>query len=112
MLPEPFDDILRQGQVGKFKRMADAIANLSESTGEKPIIYSLCQWGRVRLFIIPDSICQLTLVQEQPWYWARDFGQSWRVRIFFASLNHELTSLKTTDDIGPEWWILASIINA
>ncbi|VDB86890.1 unnamed protein product [Peniophora sp. CBMAI 1063] len=76
---EPFDDILRQGQYGKFKRMADAIANLSTTTGEKPIIYSLCQWGR-----------------EQPWYWAREFGQSWR----------------TTDDIGPEWWILASIINA
>ena len=42
--------------------MADAIADLSKSTGEPPIILSLCQWGR-----------------EQPWLWAREVGQSWRV---------------------------------
>ncbi|KII87797.1 glycoside hydrolase family 27 protein [Plicaturopsis crispa FD-325 SS-3] len=74
----PFDDIIREGMVGKFQRMADAIANLSASTGKPPLIYSLCQWGR-----------------EQPWLWARDLGQSWR----------------TTDDIGPDWGALSSIIN-
>ncbi|KAI0035971.1 glycoside hydrolase family 27 protein [Vararia minispora EC-137] len=61
---EPFDDIIRQGQVGKFQRMAEAIGNLSS-----PIIYSLCQWGR-----------------EQPWLWARDFGQSWRANANWNSL--------------------------
>jgi len=47
--------------VGKFQRMADAIANVSAETGKPPLLYSLCQWGR-----------------EEPWLWARKMGQSWR----------------------------------
>ncbi|TFY73767.1 hypothetical protein EWM64_g10245, partial [Hericium alpestre] len=74
----PFDDIIREGQVGKFERMASAITELAASLGEPPLIYSLCQWGR-----------------EQPWLWAREFGQSWR----------------TTEDIGPDWGALSSILN-
>ena len=81
---EPFDDILRQGQYGKFKRMADAIANLSETTGEKSIIYSLCQWGRVSTYRVQtNSIFSNSTLQEQPWFWAREFGQSWRVSVPF-----------------------------
>ncbi|KAH7875279.1 glycoside hydrolase superfamily [Lentinula edodes] len=57
----PFDEIIDLGMVGKYTRMADAIANLSATTGQPPLLYSLCQWGR-----------------EQPWLWARKLGQSWR----------------------------------
>ncbi|KXN84636.1 putative alpha-galactosidase B [Leucoagaricus sp. SymC.cos] len=74
----PFDEIIKEGMVGKYQRMADAIARLSNSTGKPPMLFSICQWGR-----------------EQPWLWARRFGQSWR----------------TTDDIGPTWSSVASIIN-
>ncbi|KAJ3864816.1 glycoside hydrolase family 27 protein [Lentinula novae-zelandiae] len=56
----PFDEIIDLGMVGKYTRMADAIANLSATT-QPPLLYSLCQWGR-----------------EQPWLWARKLGQSWR----------------------------------
>jgi alpha-galactosidase len=74
----PYDHVIREGMVGKFQRMADAIAKLAAETGESPLLYSLCQWGR-----------------EEPWLWARKMGQSWR----------------TTDDIGPHWDALSSIIN-
>ncbi|GLB45187.1 putative alpha galactosidase A [Lyophyllum shimeji] len=74
----PFDSILRQGIVGKYSRMADAIAQLAKKSKKPPLIFSLCEWGR-----------------EQPWLWGRRFGHSWR----------------TTNDIGPEWRFLSSIIN-
>ncbi|KAF8068659.1 glycoside hydrolase family 27 protein [Lyophyllum atratum] len=63
----PFDHVIKEGMVGKYSRMSNAIADLAKSSGKPPIIFSLCQWGR-----------------EQPWLWARRFGQSWR----------------TTEDIG------------
>ncbi|RPD59108.1 glycoside hydrolase family 27 protein [Lentinus tigrinus ALCF2SS1-6] len=74
----PYDDIIRQGIVGKYQRIADAIAQLAKDTGKPPLILSLCEWG-----------------EEQPWLWARRFGQSWR----------------TTGDISPDWGSIASIIN-
>ncbi|KAI0367725.1 glycoside hydrolase family 27 protein [Pilatotrama ljubarskyi] len=74
----PYDDIIREGIVGKYKRMADAIANLAKTSGKPPLIFSLCEWG-----------------EEQPWLWARRYGQSWR----------------TTGDISPDWGSIASIIN-
>ncbi|KAG6810181.1 hypothetical protein H0H92_012972 [Tricholoma furcatifolium] len=74
----PFDSIIKQGIVGKYSRMANAIADLAKTSGKPPILFSLCEWGR-----------------ERPWLWARRFGQSWR----------------TTEDIGPQWDVLASIIN-
>ncbi|OJT03178.1 hypothetical protein TRAPUB_6226 [Trametes pubescens] len=74
----PYDDIIREGIVGKYKRMADAIAALAKSSGKPPLVFSLCEWG-----------------EEQPWLWARRFGQSWR----------------TTGDISPDWGSIASIIN-
>ncbi|KAI3612636.1 glycoside hydrolase family 27 protein [Moniliophthora roreri] len=57
----PFDEVIKEGMVGKFTRMADAIADLAKETGREPILFSLCQWGR-----------------EQPWLWGRRLGQSWR----------------------------------
>ncbi|KAI0716313.1 glycoside hydrolase family 27 protein [Earliella scabrosa] len=57
----PYDDIIREGIVGKYRRIADAIAQLSQDTGKPPLILSLCEWG-----------------EEQPWIWGRRYGQSWR----------------------------------
>ena len=38
--------------------MADAIADLSKSSGKPPLFHSLCQWGRVSLsqHYLPDSL--------------------------------------------------------
>ncbi|KAF8068658.1 glycoside hydrolase family 27 protein [Lyophyllum atratum] len=74
----PFDEVIREGMIGKYTRMANAITDLAKSSGKPPILFSICQWGR-----------------EQPWIWARRLGQSWR----------------TTEDIGPDWRVLSSIIN-
>ncbi|KAJ7584916.1 glycoside hydrolase family 27 protein [Mycena floridula] len=57
----PFDEIIREGMVGKFARMSNALQDLAKSSGKTPILFSLCQWGL-----------------EQPWLWARDLGHSWR----------------------------------
>ncbi|KAH9917693.1 glycoside hydrolase family 27 protein [Epithele typhae] len=74
----PYDDIIRQGIVGKYERIATAIAQLAQDTGKPPLILSLCEWGN-----------------EQPWLWAKRFGQSWR----------------TTGDINTSWGSITSIIN-
>jgi len=74
----PFDEVIREGMIGKYTRMAKAIDDLAKSSGKPPILFSICQWGR-----------------EQPWIWARRLGQTWR----------------TTEDIGPDWRVLSSIIN-
>ncbi|KAI6040914.1 glycoside hydrolase family 27 protein [Pisolithus marmoratus] len=47
--------------IGRYEPMANAIADLSKSTGKPPLMLSLCQWGR-----------------EQVWLWGRKYGQSWR----------------------------------
>ncbi|KAH9925139.1 glycoside hydrolase superfamily [Fomitopsis serialis] len=58
----PFDDIIREGTLGRFQRMADAIANLSSTSGQPPLIYSLCEWG-----------------WSQVWLWGASMANSWRV---------------------------------
>ncbi|KAI6105113.1 glycoside hydrolase family 27 protein [Pisolithus croceorrhizus] len=57
----PFDNITRQNIMGRYARMANAISDLSQSTGKPPLILSLCEWGR-----------------EQVWLWGKRYGQSWR----------------------------------
>ncbi|KAF8634242.1 hypothetical protein AX15_001000 [Amanita polypyramis BW_CC] len=57
----PYDDIIRQGIVGKYQRMADALAELSQMTGQPPFIFSLCEWGL-----------------SQVWLWGASMGHSWR----------------------------------
>lgn len=66
----PYDEIIREGIVGstflpsltqsprvipysplrwtEYKRMADAIAALAQSSGKPPLSLSLCEWGEVR----------------------------------------------------------------
>ncbi|KAJ4492091.1 glycoside hydrolase [Lentinula edodes] len=58
----PFDDIIREGMIGKYTRMSDALAQLSQSSGQPPFLFSLCQWG-----------------WEQVWLWGSTLGHSWRV---------------------------------
>ncbi|PCH37488.1 glycoside hydrolase family 27 protein [Wolfiporia cocos MD-104 SS10] len=58
----PFDDIIREGTYGKYQRMADAIATLSQTSGKPPLIFSLCEWG-----------------WSQVWLWGQTVGNSWRV---------------------------------
>ncbi|THU84330.1 glycoside hydrolase [Dendrothele bispora CBS 962.96] len=57
----PFDDIIREGIMGKYQRMTDAIAQLAKSSGQPPILFSLCEWGI-----------------SQVWLWGKTMGQSWR----------------------------------
>jgi len=40
----PYDDIIREGIIGKYQRMADALAQVEQSTGTQ-FVYSLCEWG-------------------------------------------------------------------
>ncbi|KAJ7060900.1 glycoside hydrolase superfamily [Mycena amicta] len=55
-------DYLKCGMVGKFQRMADAMAELAETSQQTPFIFSLCQWG-----------------WSQVWLWGATMGHSWRV---------------------------------
>jgi len=57
----PFDSIIKQGIVGKYERMSDALAQLKATTG-KSMVFSLCEWG-----------------WSQVWLWGADVGQSWRI---------------------------------
>ncbi|KAI6002618.1 glycoside hydrolase family 27 protein, partial [Pisolithus orientalis] len=57
----PFDNITRENIMGRYARMANAISDLSQSTGKLPLILSLCEWG-----------------SEQVWLWGKRYGQSWR----------------------------------
>lgn len=56
----PFDDIIRQGMIGKYQRMADAITAVSQQS-HVPIVYSLCEWG-----------------WSQVWMWGASMAHSWR----------------------------------
>jgi len=58
----PFDDIIREGMVGKYQRMSDAITQVAETSKQSPIIFSLCQWG-----------------WNQVWLWGASVGHSWRI---------------------------------
>ncbi|KZT64433.1 glycoside hydrolase family 27 protein [Daedalea quercina L-15889] len=58
----PFDDVIREGTYGKYQRMAGAIAQLADSSGEPPLTFSLCEWG-----------------WSQVWIWGATVGNSWRV---------------------------------
>ncbi|KAJ7269547.1 glycoside hydrolase superfamily, partial [Mycena rebaudengoi] len=58
----PYDSIIRQGIVGKYQRMADALETLAKTSKKSPFIFSLCEWG-----------------WSQVWVWGKNFGHSWRV---------------------------------
>ncbi|KAI0934485.1 hypothetical protein AcW1_005995 [Taiwanofungus camphoratus] len=72
----PFDGIVKEGIMGKYKRMADAIAELAKSSGKPPLLFSLCEWG-----------------EEQPWLWAKRFSQSWRTTGDIEPTWHSVTNI-------------------
>ncbi|OJA15461.1 hypothetical protein AZE42_02206 [Rhizopogon vesiculosus] len=57
----PFDDIVREGVMGKYQRMADALVKVAEDTGTT-FIFSLCEWG-----------------WNQVWLWGAQMSHSWRI---------------------------------
>ncbi|KAH7912366.1 glycoside hydrolase family 27 protein [Hygrophoropsis aurantiaca] len=57
----PFDDVIREGIVGKYQRMADALATVAKTTGTT-FIFSLCEWG-----------------WNQVWLWGASMSHSWRI---------------------------------
>lgn len=57
----PFDDIIQEGMIGKYQRMADALAAVAEKTGTT-LIFSLCEWG-----------------WSQVWLWGAQISHSWRI---------------------------------
>jgi len=58
----PYDSIIKQGIVGKYQRMADAISAVQKKKGGNPLVFSLCEWG-----------------WSQVWLWGKTMGQSWRI---------------------------------
>ncbi|KAJ7449054.1 glycoside hydrolase superfamily [Mycena galericulata] len=58
----PDDDVIRQGILGKYQRMSDALVELAETSKQKPFVFSLCEWG-----------------DTQVWLWGKNLGHSWRV---------------------------------
>ncbi|EGO03621.1 glycoside hydrolase family 27 protein [Serpula lacrymans var. lacrymans S7.3] len=57
----PFDDVIREGMVGKYQRMSDALVVVSQQTGTD-FVFSLCQWG-----------------WNQVWLWGASLSHSWRI---------------------------------
>ncbi|KAF5371640.1 hypothetical protein D9758_003577 [Tetrapyrgos nigripes] len=90
----PYDEIIKEGVVGKFTRMSNAIYNLSLSTGRPPMLYSLCQWGR-----------------EEPWVWARDLGQMEELDGEAGLRGVAAQTWRTTGDIDDKWQSVVGILN-
>ncbi|VDC05669.1 unnamed protein product [Peniophora sp. CBMAI 1063] len=58
----PFDDVTRQGIIGKYDRMVDALKTVRAAHTGKPVVFSLCEWG-----------------WSQVWLWGAEQGHSWRI---------------------------------
>jgi alpha-galactosidase len=58
----PFDNVTQENVLGRYARMADAIASRAADTKEPPFWFSLCEWG-----------------WQQPWIWGKRLGHSWRI---------------------------------
>ncbi|KAF9023342.1 glycoside hydrolase [Hymenopellis radicata] len=72
----PYDDITREGIVGRYKRMADAVEKVHKSSGGAPMLLSLCEWG-----------------WSQVWLWGKQFGQSWRTTGDIAPVWNSLANI-------------------
>ncbi|KZP19994.1 glycoside hydrolase family 27 protein [Athelia psychrophila] len=58
----PFDSVTRQNELGRYQRMAEAIAAYAKKTKTLPISLALCEWG-----------------WQQVQLWGKTVAQSWRV---------------------------------
>ncbi|KAF9051753.1 glycoside hydrolase superfamily [Panaeolus papilionaceus] len=71
----PYDSITREGIVGRYQRMKDALAQVGKSTG-KNFVFSLCEWG-----------------WSQVWLWGAEMGHSWRTTGDIAPKWESLTAI-------------------
>ncbi|TFK37980.1 glycoside hydrolase family 27 protein [Crucibulum laeve] len=70
----PFDEVIKEGMVGKYTRMANAIERLSKASGKPPLLFSLCQWGRTTDDIGPDWDALSSIINQNSFIsWASDF---------------------------------------
>ena len=58
----PFDNVTMVNELGRYQKMADAIAEVAAATHTSPFWFSLCEWG-----------------WQQPWIWGPRLSQSWRI---------------------------------
>ncbi|KAG2738791.1 glycoside hydrolase family 27 protein, partial [Suillus brevipes Sb2] len=71
----PFDEIIQEGMIGKYQRMADALAAVAEKTGTT-LIFSMCEWG-----------------WSQVWLWSAQISHSWRIDTDIAPQWNSLSSI-------------------
>ncbi|KAF9478958.1 glycoside hydrolase [Pholiota conissans] len=71
----PYDNITRQGIVGKYQRMSDALIQVGKAVG-KNFVFSLCEWG-----------------WSQVWLWGAQLGHSWRTTGDISTQWESLTSI-------------------
>ncbi|KAJ7443846.1 glycoside hydrolase superfamily [Mycena latifolia] len=83
----PEDDIIREGIVGKYQRMADALAQLAQTSKKPPFIFSLCEWGWVRTALPVITILVLTIVPRVKW--GKNLGHSWRLQLGNGGLSFD-----------------------
>ncbi|KAG0706891.1 glycoside hydrolase family 27 protein [Suillus ampliporus] len=74
----PFDDIIQEGMIGKYQRMADALAVVAKKTGTT-FVFSLCEWG-----------------WNQVWLWGAQMSHSWRIDDDIAPDWNSLASIINT----------------
>ncbi|KAJ7794855.1 glycoside hydrolase family 27 protein [Mycena olivaceomarginata] len=93
----PFDELARENIIGRYTRMANAIAAQAKASGRPPLVFSLCEWGK-----------------QQPWLWAKRLGQSWRTTgdISLCSLRGYMPfQFCSHSSTAPDWKSIANIID-
>lgn len=81
----PFDNITQENMFGRYKRMADAIAQVASSTGRPPFQFSLCEWGWQQVFV-----------------WGSQLAQSWRINGDIKPWWSSIASI--IDQASFSWW--------
>ncbi|KAF8875061.1 glycoside hydrolase [Infundibulicybe gibba] len=87
----PYDDIIRQGMIGKYQRMTDALAQLASTSHQQPFVFSLCQWGWVRSFSWGANL-------GHSWRTTGDIAPAWDSLAFIINFNSFIT--QATDFFG------------
>ena len=48
ILLEPSRSLFNSSKISEYQRMADALSQVTLESGKEPMVFSLCEWGRVR----------------------------------------------------------------
>ncbi|KAF7985791.1 hypothetical protein HWV62_423 [Athelia sp. TMB] len=82
----PFDSVTRQNELGRYQRMADAIASYAAKTNTQPFSLALCEWG-----------------WQQVQIWGKTVAQSWRIDNDIEPFWWSITSIiNTASFIAPQ----------